>query len=942
PNYLALVSGQTWGCDGYDGIPNSNNCTGQAWNSTDANLVDRLEAKGITWKAYMEDMPSNCYTNDTADYTARHNPFVYFKDIVDNQTRCDKIVPAGANDITLLQDLNSTKTASNFMWLTPNMCNDMHDCSVSVGDKYLSELVPKILASNVFMTQKAVIFLVFDEPGSGGSSMYAAWVGPAAKKAYQSAKSYTQYSFLKTVEANWGLPNITSNDGNALAMTEFFGDNHNYEVTVSNKQLVDSSRTETTLIGINYGDHPGVFRSNDPATDAQKISDAGFKQVLLLKEWGALENSKNSSTFSYNDTEFQKMMLQIGNLTQKGINVIVKLSADYDTPRNGQNLYSFLGSQYCNSPGNYSSSFSEDFYNTSYIGDSTSAQSHLIRLWMKISQMTRNNPRVIGLNILNEPTYCEYKYELGARIHDSWHDRVSEIIQSLRNDGEQRMILVDEAPFFEYYEKFTPWSDPKVISSIHWYRGVHDHTEIGSYSACWSDYQTLSNLWSNVSMPGGGGCTNESTQIKQAQDKYPNQLFMVTEFGDIYGNIPGDANETWIKNSIQLFKDNGITGWFYWSSKDTGTWIKDMRDTAPFGAMKSNNTITFVSNLLTGETTNLNILSNLGNASSVILQAPKLGKIAFLQPINFTKFMDMNDYQLQWQGYNYNLANKTVININGQNITSLPASDTTANNNTWKQFSLDISKHVKPGSNTLSFIRNYGYSKVSNVTVLRSGQAIYSNSSQLELWSNGTKVAYAFTADPTYTLDLDNYVSITPLRIEVKTDMLPFMDKPAKLVFEQVSLDNPMILRNGDACDTCVLEIYNKTSGTLVFRVPGFSVYTLQETPSAPAPAPASSGGSGGRGGGGSYVIIPQQTTTTSQTSVTTQTTSTTTPVVTPSITTTTTTQAPAQGISGMQALVAAITNPWVIASMVVAIAIVIAAAAYSLKPEWFNERRAE
>ncbi|TAL47821.1 hypothetical protein EPN87_02080, partial [archaeon] len=233
PNYLALFSGQTWGCDGYDGLPNSNNCTDKAWNSTNANLVDRLEAKGITWKAYMEDMPSNCYTDNIGNYAVRHNPFVYFSDIATNQSRCEKVVPAGVNDITLLNDLRSTETASNFMWLTPNLCNGMHDCSVGTGDKYLSELVPKILSSNVFMTQKAVIFLFFDEPGSGGSQIYAAWVGPAAKKAYQSAKSYTHYSFLKTVEANWGLPNITSNDGNALAMTEFFGDNHNYEVTVS-------------------------------------------------------------------------------------------------------------------------------------------------------------------------------------------------------------------------------------------------------------------------------------------------------------------------------------------------------------------------------------------------------------------------------------------------------------------------------------------------------------------------------------------------------------------------------------------------------------------------------------------------------------------------------------------------------------------------------------
>ncbi len=56
PNYLALISGQDWGCGGYDGSPNSNTCTSSVWNSVNSNLVDRLGS--VTWKGYMEGMPS--------------------------------------------------------------------------------------------------------------------------------------------------------------------------------------------------------------------------------------------------------------------------------------------------------------------------------------------------------------------------------------------------------------------------------------------------------------------------------------------------------------------------------------------------------------------------------------------------------------------------------------------------------------------------------------------------------------------------------------------------------------------------------------------------------------------------------------------------------------------------------------------------------------------
>jgi phosphatidylinositol-3-phosphatase len=248
PNYLALLSGQDWGCKGFDVGPKSNPCTDAAWNSTNANLVDRLEASGLSWKAYMENMPSNCDTSDSGLYAARHDPFVYFKDIVNDTARCNRVVPAGVNDTSLVNDLSATSSASNLIWLTPNLCNDMHDdCTTNStthvecgsggnvtnciiqGDTYLSQIVPKILSSYVFTTQRAALFVTFDEGNgycplspSSRDCIYTVWAGPVIKKPYISSSSYSHYSLLATLEAAWNLAPLTVNDTSAHPMSEFF------------------------------------------------------------------------------------------------------------------------------------------------------------------------------------------------------------------------------------------------------------------------------------------------------------------------------------------------------------------------------------------------------------------------------------------------------------------------------------------------------------------------------------------------------------------------------------------------------------------------------------------------------------------------------------------------------------------------------------------------
>jgi hypothetical protein len=117
PNYVAAITGQLDLDQMNDTFTN---------HFALPNLVDQLEAKGKTWGAYMDTMPTAGYTGFTAPgsvalYTNKHNPFVLMDDISSNPDRLANIKPY----TDLASDLNSSN-APDFVWISPNQCNDMH------------------------------------------------------------------------------------------------------------------------------------------------------------------------------------------------------------------------------------------------------------------------------------------------------------------------------------------------------------------------------------------------------------------------------------------------------------------------------------------------------------------------------------------------------------------------------------------------------------------------------------------------------------------------------------------------------------------------------------------------------------------------------------------------------------------------------------------------
>lgn len=208
PNYIALTSGTTAGITS-DCNPPGGNCSANV-----KNIADSIEASGRTWKEYAESMPSPCYINNSGEYAVKHNPFLYYPDISNNSERCS------SHDVPFsdfYKDLNSN--LPNYSFITPNLCNDMHDCSVATGNAWLENVVPKILNSSAFK-QRSLLILTWDEGNTTDNNVPAIFAGSAAKKGGLSGKTYSHYSMLKTIEYVWNLKPLTYNDQNSPAMTD--------------------------------------------------------------------------------------------------------------------------------------------------------------------------------------------------------------------------------------------------------------------------------------------------------------------------------------------------------------------------------------------------------------------------------------------------------------------------------------------------------------------------------------------------------------------------------------------------------------------------------------------------------------------------------------------------------------------------------------------------
>ena len=179
PNYLAVSGGSTCSKRGTDSV--TPYCTGR-------NLWDQLHRAGVSWRVSEETMPSRCDLTDTSSYAVRHNPEAIYADQKGTATCAN-------HDVALAGSFTSLPA---FMFVTPNICNDMHSCSAKTGDAWLKTWLPKFLA-----VTGARVVVTFDE-GSTDNHVAAFEVGAGVPPATDSAR-YDHYSLLAGIEDALGL-----------------------------------------------------------------------------------------------------------------------------------------------------------------------------------------------------------------------------------------------------------------------------------------------------------------------------------------------------------------------------------------------------------------------------------------------------------------------------------------------------------------------------------------------------------------------------------------------------------------------------------------------------------------------------------------------------------------------------------------------------------------
>jgi hypothetical protein len=199
PNYLALTGGFTFGID--------SDCTDCSVSST--SIVDQLQHRNLTWKAYMEDLPQPCFTGAGAgEYAKKHDPFVYYTRVTRSPARCSHVVP-----LTALAGDERRHALSDFLWITPNLCHDMHDCDPATGDRFLAGLVPALLDA---LGPRGLLILTWDEGSTddgccrlaSGGHIVTILAGGEALPGARLRTPTDHYSVLQAVEDLFELPRL--------------------------------------------------------------------------------------------------------------------------------------------------------------------------------------------------------------------------------------------------------------------------------------------------------------------------------------------------------------------------------------------------------------------------------------------------------------------------------------------------------------------------------------------------------------------------------------------------------------------------------------------------------------------------------------------------------------------------------------------------------------
>ncbi len=180
-----------------------------------------------SWMAYQQGLnfaTGACPITSAYPYGAKHNPFVYFKDISGDPPDANNAYCAAHHQplSALATDL-TTGNIANYVFITPDMCHDMHDkchavSRIRAGDRWLESWMPRLMTwANA---NEGVIFLMWDE-GKNTRRLPFLAIGPGVKKGFASNVVIDHRSFVRSMSEIFEMPMLLA-VGNVRSLESLF------------------------------------------------------------------------------------------------------------------------------------------------------------------------------------------------------------------------------------------------------------------------------------------------------------------------------------------------------------------------------------------------------------------------------------------------------------------------------------------------------------------------------------------------------------------------------------------------------------------------------------------------------------------------------------------------------------------------------------------------
>lgn len=212
-DYLWLSSGsgeQAFGCNG-------NDCT---QTITDDNLYRQLINAGKSWKVYADSLPSIGFMGHSAgNYVKRHNPAVWYSDVVNDSAQQQNVVPFTQFATDLASD-----TLPDFALIVPNLQHDAHNGTPQMADQWLKQNIGPLVSSKHFQPGgTSVMFITFDNGnGDAQGQVLTVVAGEKVIPGIKVSAHFRHENTLRTIMDQLGITNYPGESADVEPMSQFF------------------------------------------------------------------------------------------------------------------------------------------------------------------------------------------------------------------------------------------------------------------------------------------------------------------------------------------------------------------------------------------------------------------------------------------------------------------------------------------------------------------------------------------------------------------------------------------------------------------------------------------------------------------------------------------------------------------------------------------------